>query len=469
MNLSSKIAFKYTFYRKKLNFISIISIVSFIGITIGVAAVIIVMSIFKGFQDLHKTQLVNLDPHIRIQPKTGKWFDENFNSLELVKLLKKENYINEVAINSLSKVVIISKGIIQPAMLNAFQDTNTQLINTLKEKSIVGNISFQSLFTNNKINNKLSFSINHNLSHYNLIPKIFIGGNLAHKLNVKLGDTITIMTSEMIEKAIRYYTNSDGSQAIVTGIYHTNIENYDDMTIVTNDILIRNLFEGNYKVNTLDIRLKNNDMIDDIENYKSKIIKLISANSHKLFIPDGKSYKSDEKIENSSKKLILSDIQTKLNVQSWYDLNEDIFRIMKFERFASFTIISLIILIASFNIFASLGMSVVEKGNDISILKTLGADDKFISNIFKKSGFIIGVTSSLLGSFIGCGFCLLNIKYKILAINNTAYIIDHIPMKLEFIEVFGVIILAIFFSYIATIIPSKRAIETNIISKLKSE
>lgn len=440
MNITSKIAKRYIYPNGKINFISIITLISFIGITIGVAAVIIVMSIFKGFQELHKEQIVNLDPHIRVQPNTGKWFAENINTLELVKILEKEKYINEVAVNSTSKIVLFANGIIQPAILNSYLDTNIQIFNHLKSKKVIGNFT---------IRNHSTFQSDKD------IPRVIFGVNLASKLNIRIGDTITIMTSEMIEKAILYLNTNTGIKTLVTGLYHTNIENYDNMTIITDDKLIRELYDGNYKPNSIDIRFKESKMIDDIDSYKEEIYTILSKS--KILITQNEEAADSKEINNLIK------------VLSWYDLNIDIFRIMKFERFASFTIVGLIILIASFNIFASLGMSVVEKQRDISILKVLGADQKMISNIFIKSGLAIGISSSLLGSIIGVGFCLLNIKYKILAINGTAFIIDHIPMKIMYDEVIFVICLSIFFSYIAALIPSKRANEINIISKLKNE
>lgn len=436
MNITTSIAKRYIYPKGKINFISIITLISFIGITIGVGAVIIVMSIFKGFQELHKEQVVNLDPHIRIQPNTGKWFADNINTLEIVKSLQNQKYINEVAINSTSKIVLFANGIIQPAILNSYLDTNIQIINHLKSKKIIGNFIIR------------------NQSEQD-IPRVIMGVNLASKLNLRIGDTISIMNSEMIEKAIVYLNSNTGIKSIVTGLYHTNIENYDNLTVITDDKLIRELYDGNYKPNSIDIRFKESQMIDDIDNYKEQINTLLS--------------KSNILINHNRQQINTKQINKIIKVQSWYDLNIDIFRIMKFERFASFTIVGLIILIASFNIFASLGMTVVEKQRDISILKVLGADDKMISNIFIKSGLVIGISSSLLGSVIGVGFCLLNIEYKILAINGTAFIIDHIPMKIMYDEVVFVILLSIFFSYIAALIPSKRANEINIISKLKNE
>lgn len=431
MKIKNKIALRYIFSNKKSSFIGIISLISFIGITLGVATVIIVMSIFQGFQDLHKSKIITLDPHIRIQPKNSKWFDENINTLEILKNLKKQNYIKEIAINSIAKVVLIKDGFIQPTVLNSYLDTNIEIFRNLKNNKVMGNFNLY--------------------SNYDNIPRIIMGANLAHKLNAKIGDTVNIMSAELIERSIKYFTTSNGSFAVISGLYHTNIENYDEMTILSNDLLIKDIFEGNYKFNSFDIRLKNIDMIDDFQKYKEEIKELLDKMKYKYII-------------NTTNNKSL-----KFSIVSWYDLNSDIFRIMKFERFASFTIVSLIILIASFNIFASLGMSVVEKGRDISILKALGSDDSTISSIFKTSGLIIGTSASVFGVIIGLGFCYLNITYKILKIDGQNFIIDHIPMKIIYSEVFLLFIFSILLSYLASIIPSKKAIETNIIEKLKSE
>jgi|GEM_PF-999249 len=431
MQIKNKIALRYIFSNKKSSFIGIISLISFIGITLGVATVIIVMAIFQGFQDLHKTKIITLDPHIRIQPKNSKWFDENINTLEILKNLNKQSYIKEIAINSMAKVVLIKDGFILPTVLNSYLDTNIEIFKNLKNNKVMGSFNFY-------INN-------------DNIPRVIMGANLAHKLNAKIGDTVNIMSAELIERSIKYYTTNNGSIAIISGLYHTNIENYDEMTILSNDLLIKDIFEGNYKFNSFDIRLKNIDMIDNFQKYKDDITILL------------------DKMDNKYIEKLSTNKSLKFNVVSWYDLNSDIFRIMKFERFASFTIVSLIILISSFNIFASLGMSVVEKGRDISILKALGADDRTISSIFKTSGLIIGTSASIFGVILGLGFCYLNLTYKILKIDGQNFIIDYIPMKIIYSEVLFLFMFSILLSYLASIIPSKKAIETNIIEKLKSE
>jgi len=431
MQIKNKIALRYIFSNKKSSFIGIISLISFIGITLGVATVIIVMAIFQGFQDLHKSKIITLDPHIRIQPKNSKWFDENINTLEILKNLNKQSYIKEIAINSMAKVVLIKDGFILPTVLNSYLDTNIEIFKNLKNNKVMGSFNFY-------INN-------------DNIPRVIMGANLAHKLNAKIGDTVNIMSAELIERSIKYYTTNNGSIAIISGLYHTNIENYDEMTILSNDLLIKDIFEGNYKFNSFDIRLKNIDMIDNFQKYKDDITILL------------------DKMDNKYIEKLSTNKSLKFNVVSWYDLNSDIFRIMKFERFASFTIVSLIILISSFNIFASLGMSVVEKGRDISILKALGADDRTISSIFKTSGLIIGTSASIFGVILGLGFCYLNLTYKILKIDGQNFIIDYIPMKIIYSEVLFLFMFSILLSYLALIISSKKAIETNIIDKLKSE
>lgn len=424
MNITNKIAFKYLIPQKgRINFISIITIISFIGITIGVAAVIIVMSIFKGFQDLHQQQVVSLDPHIRIIPKNAKWFSNKIDLDKLTTLLKKQDYISEVNKNSINQVVVFSNGVIQPAILMSMSDTNSAVIKSIEEKKVDGNFVFEGT------------------DDY---PRVFIGANLAYKLKVKFGDTLRIMTAEMIEKIVTSFMPQYGEKVTVTGLYHTNIESYDNMTIITNLELNRRIYlsgvSNNKSFNSIDLRLKSSDQVDEIDSYKVKVADVIGK-------------KNAEQVK----------------IESWFDLNADVFKVMKFERFASFTIVSLIILIASFNIFASLGMTVVEKQKDISILKVIGASDKDITSIFLKSGLIIGTLSSILGGVVGVSFCLLNIHYKILAINGTAYIIDHIPMKIMYDEVGFVILMSIFFSYIATIIPSKRASYLNIVSSIKNE
>ncbi|MBQ6268937.1 MAG: ABC transporter permease, partial [Bacteroidetes bacterium] len=146
-----------------------------------------------------------------------------------------------------------------------------------------------------------------------------------------------------------------------------------------------------------------------------------------------------------------------------------LYYIMQFERVAVFVILNLILLIAVFNVFASLTMTVVKKQNDIAILKSIGATDKIIQKIYLYEGLIIGVIGTFLGLVIGLLVIYLQNKFGILQIDNSKYIIDRIPMVINYWETIIVCVVSLILAALATIFPAKKAAASSIINSIKSE
>ena len=142
---------------------------------------------------------------------------------------------------------------------------------------------------------------------------------------------------------------------------------------------------------------------------------------------------------------------------------------MRFEQLAAFVILSIIILIAVFNVLASLTMSVIDKKSDIGILKAIGANKEGITRIFRNVGLFSGVFSTVLGTALGLFLCYGQINFKWFKVDTSKFIIDAIPVKIDYFYVLIVIITSIVLSVIATIYPSKRAAKTNILNALRSE
>lgn len=404
MNFETKIALRYIFSKRSYNFISVITTISIIGIMIGVAALIAVLSIFNGFQDITLNQISGFDPHIRIYQKKG--------NLAFADSLNKKIKFNE---KSSSAFVYSGKAIAMNG--KKMQVFNLQSINSKDD-------DYMNIIKKNLLTGYFDLSENNN-------DKIVIGASLADKLRVLPGDTLLLFSPQMIERSFISYRIPQPIRVVVSGIFQINIKDYDISYAFVNSSAAQKLFRTK-KYSFLDLRITN------------------------------------PKDVNKVKSIIENQIDDSYQIKSWIDLNKDIYSIMKFERMASFIIMSLIIIIAVFNILASLTMTVVEKQKDIAVLKSMGATDKSISKIFLTEGSIIGIISTISGVILGLTFCFGQIEYKWFKIDGSKYIIDAIPIIINYYDVVFIAMFSLLLSLIATIYPSKTAGKTGIAESLKS-
>ncbi len=404
MKYYNKIAFKYIFSRSAYHFISIITKISMLGITVGVAALICVMAIMNGFQALTIEQIVGFDPHIRV---TGSESELK----ELNSYLRADTQINNSAINKTGRVVAIGKDKLNVFEIRAYQNDSLDYLYGIKFNLNYGTFSFNGS---------------------GQLPGIVIGVALADKMKVLPGDTLTLFSPEIIEKSMLAYSNLKGRKFEVTGIFQTNIKDYDSQLAFTSFSGFKRLYGNKSNTVSLDLKLFDFDLAQD-------------------------------------KSRILASKFPKLEYKSWIDLNKALYNVMEFEKMASFIVVGLIIIIAIFNILASLSMSVIEKRKDIAVLMAMGATGKDIQKIFRHAGIFIGVISSLAGSIIGIGLCLAQEKYKLFTVDSGTYFIDAIPVSMNYIDILITVIFTLVLSAVSTYFPSQRAASTDIVNSFRSE
>jgi lipoprotein-releasing system permease protein len=173
-----------------------------------------------------------------------------------------------------------------------------------------------------------------------------------------------------------------------------------------------------------------------------------------------------EKLQNLLQNNLL---QNDVKVLTWKELNKDLYNIMQMEKVAVFCVLSLILLIAIFNVFASLAMTVMEKKQEIAIFKAIGASDKFISKIYLYEGMFIGIIGTLIGLLIGILLVLGQDAFEWLKISSNTYLIDAIPVIINGYEIAIVCIFSLLLAFIATIYPAKKANQLIISQAIRSE
>lgn len=404
------IAKRYIRSKHKLNFITIISFLSTAGITIGVAALIIVLSVFNGFGSLVKSILISFDPHVRISVVDERGFDKT-------KLIEEE-------LNSLGstadfypfvegKVVLLNRQTFEIVTLKGVEVNNQQSDWGVGSKIISGN---------------------YDLDDRNGVSKIILGLPLALKLSARVGDTINAASAYNIEKTITSLSLPRTQKFVVAGLFESNNRDYDIAYSFTSLKSGQRLFGLRDRITGYEVRL------DDIERSETVKTRLNSNLPGGLF-----------------------------SVNTWYDLHKDLFSVMLIERWAAYILLCLIIAVATFNIFASLTMTVLEKKKDIGIMRSIGLTRKSILKIFMLEGLLVGMIGTILGILIGVAVCYIQIEYNFYPLDPSKYIIDSLPVELRFTDIIAVGLMAMFLSFIASLYPARRAANTMIIDSIKYE
>jgi lipoprotein-releasing system permease protein len=410
MKFETFIAKRYIISKHKVNFITIISFLSIAGITIGVAALIVVLSVFNGFGSLVTSFLISFDPDVRIQiinPDLNFQIDDYKNQFNAIKDIK--SYSPFVS----GKVL-------------AVRGRETQVINL---KGIT-QISGESIYD---IKKNMMFG-KYDLSDSEGVPRVLIGLRLADHLESLIGDTLTLISPSGIENVITETSLPKMQTFIVGGIYSSNNNEYDADYIFTSIKPAQSLLGYGTRIQGIDFRIINPG---ESNNVKEKLSGFLDKNNYAVY--------------------------------TWYDFHRELYTVMQIERWTAYIILSLIIAVASFNILGSLSMSVIEKKRDIGILRSMGAGEKSIIKIFMFEGLFIGILGTIAGSILGYFICFLQLAYKIYPLDPSQYKMDALPLELRLSDFFFVAGVSMLLSFLAALFPARRAAKVNQIEAIKWE
>ncbi len=394
MNVPSYIARRYLRTKRKTGFISIITLISIVGITIGVAALVIVLSVFNGFNGLVTRILINFDPHIRIEAAHGTRCED------ASKILQQEK--NNPEFKGISPYVVGKAMVLSP-------DRSRVIFLKGIDISTFGSVS--------GVGEKIAFG---KFSLGDDGKGIIIGLGLADRLNVMIGDSIAVISPGGVQATLTQLSAPEIRRFYITGIYESNNKDYDGLYAFVSLHSAQMLFDLGTDVNGVEIRLN--------EFSKSEFI------AQEL----RQQYPSD-------------------NIQTWYDLHKDLYLMMRIERWIAYIIVCLIIAVATFNLLGSLTMSVIEKTRDIGILRSFGVQRNGIASIFLFEGAFVGFLGTIFGLLLGWIICYLQISYQLFALDPTVYIIPALPVEMHWDDFLLVGCTAICLATIAAWYPARRA------------
>ena len=406
--IEKEITFRFLKARKKDGFLNIISIFSFIGIGLGVAVLIIVMSVMNGFRAELINKIVGFNPHVTVKPYNQE-IDVAKIKTNKLKFISK----NLISSNSGEGIIIkndYSKGVI----IRGYKAKDFPKLEIINDKSFIGK-------PNDLTKNNISIS-----------------KELSFILGVEIGDDITIMSPSGVQTIIGSLPKQKTFK--VTSLFESGLIDFDNNVIFINLETLEEFFDLNPKKRNLEIYLKDPK---DIENQKKIIQKIFS----------------DE------------------FVYSWADMNSSLFSALKVERNVMFIILSLIIIVAAFNIISGLTILVKNKTREIAILKSIGVLNKSIVKIFFLVGITIGTSATIFGVILGITFSIYveNIRQILSTIFNISlfpeeiYFLSTMPSEINATSIFIISLCSIFITVVVSIFPALKAAKLDPIKSLKYE
>ena len=406
--VEKEITFRFLKARKKDGFLNVISIFSFIGIGLGVAVLIIVMSVMNGFRAELINKIVGFNPHVTVKPYNQE-IDVTKIKTSQLKFISK----NLISSNSGEGIIIkndYSKGII----IRGYKAKDFSKLEIINDKSFIGK-------PNDLTKNNISIS-----------------KELSFILGVEIGDDITIMSPSGVQTIIGSLPKQKTFK--VTSLFESGLIDFDNNVIFINLETLEEFFNLNFKKRNLEIYLRDPK---DIENQKKIIQKIFS----------------DE------------------FVYSWADMNSSLFSALKVERNVMFIILSLIIIVAAFNIISGLTILVKNKTREIAILKSIGVLNKSIVKIFFLVGITIGTSATIFGVILGITFSVYveNIRQILSTIFNISlfpeeiYFLSTMPSEINASSIFIISLCSIFITVVVSIFPALKAAKLDPIKSLKYE
>lgn len=400
MNFPFYIAKRYLFAKKSHNIINIISGISVAGVTLGTFALIVVLSVFNGFEDLVKSLFNTFDADIEITAKEGKSFIRTT--------------IPESEIRNLPGVISYSEVIEENALIKYKSE---QFIVSLK--GVSEDYLFQNPLDSMIVDG--DFILQDGNRDFALL-----GYLVAYRLGINLNDfstPINVYVPRRTKKSFSGMESSFNSVPVFPGAVFAIQQDIDSKFMVIPFDAARALLEYEEEVSAIEIRLEPEVDADKVMNRIEEIID-----------------------------------KGKFNIKDRYQQQELLYKIMGSEKWAIFFILTFILIIATFNVIGSLSMLILDKRKDIGVLYSLGASAKLIKKIFLFEGWLISIGGALIGLILGYLICLLQIKYQIISLGSDAgaFIIPYYPVKIQLFDFFGVFITVMLIGFLSAWYPVRQ-------------
>lgn len=403
-NIADSIGWRYLTARRGEAFITIISIISILGVAIGVMVLNMVMGIMTGFETELKSKILGANAHITIKSGFGSIED----SRDLMAKISKIDGVNSVDPYTYHQ-----------AMLRTEEKASGLLIRGVQPGGGGSNI-----VSNDLVEGEGFRSTSMKKDEDVILPKIVVGRELARTFHLKLGDTVSLLSPSMSSTPFGLVPKY--KRFSVSGIYSSGLIEYESSIAYVELSEAQKFFRQGESVTGVEIRVKDADNIQGILDQVKSII-------------------------NSSEYS-----QSNLLAQDWTEINKPLWEALRLEKRVYFLVLTLLIIMASFSIVSTLIMIVLEKRKDIAVLRTIGASESMIKRIFLFQGAVIGGIGTILGLILAVIGCVLLKTYGF-PLDERIFNMSTVPVVIQPINFIVVGICSFLICCLATLYPAKRA------------
>jgi len=403
------IAKRYLKSKKTSKFISIITVISVVGVLIGVAALTFVLSMMNGFEKEVRSRIIGTTAHVTVLPVHGEGIE---NYQELIPVIKEMKHVQAVSPFVYFKAAISSKEASDGIVVRGIDLEQERNVTDVEKNLMIGTMDLKK--------NEKEF------------PGITLGASLAERLGVSLDDVVVLFSINRDDLA-EGWTMPKATKFMVKGIFETGMYEYDASLSYVSLESAQKLFNLGEKVTGLEVK------IDDL-------------------------YKAEKVAQELDRKL-----GYRFYALDWMHLHKNLFSWMTLEKYAMFIVLSLIVAVAAFNIISTLIMVVMEKRKDIGILKSMGSTSSSIMRIFMFEGLVVGIIGTALGSALGFILCWVQETFKVISLPAEIYFISSLPIDMRAFDFILVAFAAVGITFLATLYPAKRAADLAPVEAIRYE
>jgi lipoprotein-releasing system permease protein len=391
-------AWRYFKGKKTTNAVNLIAWISILAIAVGAAALILVLSVFNGFEDLVKGLYADFYTDVRVAPANSKFLTLTQDQLNQLKGVTGVRQISTIAEE---KAVLVNDEYQSIIYLKGVDESYTKVSGLAKHV-------FKGSYTLGNVEN----------------PLLFLGAGIQNAVGVEPGITISPLTVYLPNLKAKNFTGLDALNSYIAN--------------VSGSFVLQQDFDNKYAITNIDFVKYMLDLGED--QYSSVEVALVNA------------AETDVVVERIQKLL-----GNKFKVETRYQQNQSLYTVMQVEKWVIYGILSLILVVAAFNMIGALTMLVLEKQKDIAVLKAMGASERYIQRIFLNEGFVLATVGGGSGIALAVILCLLQLKFKLLKLSGGSFIIDYYPVKMIPSDFLLVIITISVISILAAWIPARKA------------
>ncbi len=402
------LSIRYLRAKRKQAFISVITVISVLGVMIGVMALVVVLSVMNGFRADLMSKILGVKSHLLVLSYKGA-----FNDYKRV----------AGRVGQVEGAVATTPFIHSQVMVNRSGNVSGAILRGIHPQTAGNVLSIERMIKDGSLSSLES--------SWDGLPTIIIGSELSKQLGAYPGDILNMISPEGKLTPMGRVPNSQKYK--VTAVFDSGMYEYDASMVFVSLKEAQAFLGFGDRVSGLEVRVK------DV-------------------------YKSDKvgiKIQNA--------LGNPYWTKDWKVMNRSLFSALKLEKFAMFVILTMIVLVGALNIISTLVMVVMEKTRDVAILRAMGASAKSIMTIFMVQGLLVGLVGTLAGLASGLGICHLLARYKFISLPSDVYYITTLPVRVEFWDVCLVSLSAVVISFLATIYPSWHASKLNPVEAIRYE